>query len=124
MILFVDDDAEDIELFYEAVQKIDNSCVCVTAHNGKDALRLLNTISPDMIFLDINMPIMDGKETLQRIQKDVRLREIPVCVLSTTANPYEIEQYKKMGATACLTKPNSFEGLLSTLKHLFKHSIH
>ncbi len=122
VLLYIDDDQEDIEFFREAVRSIDPSCVCLDARNGEEGLKLLSTLTPDYIFLDINMPVMDGKETLKSIQIDKRLNKLPVYMLSTTSNPREREVFRKLGAKACLIKPNSFNALCDTLKSYLKDS--
>lgn len=116
VLLYIDDDPEDMEFFREAVKTVDPSCVCVSARNGAEGLKLLATLTPDLIFLDINMPVMDGKETLKSIKVDSRLNKLPVFMLSTTSNPREREVFRKLGARACLIKPNSFNALCDTLK--------
>ena len=116
VLLYIDDDPEDMEFFREALKTVDPSCVCISARNGAEGLQLLATITPDIIFLDINMPVMDGKETLKSIQVDSRLNKLPVFMLSTTTNPREREVFRKLGAKACLVKPNSFNALCNTLK--------
>lgn len=116
VLLYIDDDPEDMDFFCEAVRTIDPSCICVGAKNGAEGLKLLSTLTPDLIFLDINMPVMDGKETLKSIQVDSRLNKLPVFMLSTTSNAREREVFRKLGAKACLVKPNSFEALCTTLK--------
>jgi CheY-like chemotaxis protein len=120
LLLYIDDDPEDMEFFREAVETVDPSCVCIGARNGAEGLQLLSTITPDLIFLDINMPVMDGKETLRSIQVDSRLNKLPVFMLSTTTNPREREVFRKLGAKACLIKPNSFTALCETLKGYLK----
>jgi CheY-like chemotaxis protein len=120
VLLYIDDDPEDMEFFREAVRTVAPSCVCVGARNGQEGLKLLSTFTPDLIFLDINMPIMDGRETLQSIQVDSRLNKLPVFMLSTTTNPGEREVFRKLGAKACLVKPNSFDALCDTLKVFLK----
>jgi CheY-like chemotaxis protein len=116
VLVYIDDDPEDMELFCEAVKVINPSYTCVGARNGKEGLRLLSSLTPDLIFLDINMPVMDGTETLKSIKVDSRLNKLPVLMLSTTSDPRERETFKKLGAKACLTKPSTFDGLCSTLK--------
>jgi CheY-like chemotaxis protein len=116
VLLYIDDDPEDIEFFRDAVKAINPSYVCVGARNGEEGLKVLSTLTPDLIFLDINMPVMDGKETLKSIQVDNRLRKLPVLMLSTSSNPREREVFRKLGAKACLVKPNSFNALCDTLK--------
>ena len=73
LILVVDDDHEDVDLLREVLFEIDSSIHFSTAVNGKQALEVLHEckILPDFIFMDLNMPCMDGKQCLARI------REIP-----------------------------------------------
>ena len=116
VLLYIDDDPEDMEFFREAVKAIDPSFVCIGARNGAEGLQLLTKVTPDLIFLDINMPVMDGKETLKSIQVDSRLSKVPVLMLSTTSNPRERETFRKVRAKACLIKPDSFNAVCDTLK--------
>lgn len=120
VLLYIDDDPEDMEFFREALRTVDPSCECVGARNGLEGLNLLTTLTPDLIFLDINMPVMDGKEMLKSIQVDSRLNKLPVFMLSTTTNPREREVFRKLGAKACLIKPNSFEALCDTLRNFLQ----
>ncbi len=115
-LLYVDDDLEDIEIFHEAIKEIDEKAVCVTARNGRQGLDVLSTIVPDCIFLDINMPLMDGKETLRNIRRDKRFQSVPVFILSTSGNRDEMELCELLGATAFLTKPDNFGELVNRLK--------
>jgi CheY-like chemotaxis protein len=124
VLLYIDDDPEDMEFFREAVKLIDPSCLCVGARNGVEALKLLSTLTPDLIFLDINMPVMDGKETLRSIQTDHRLSKLPVFMLSTTSNPREREVFRELGAKAFLVKPTSFNALCDTLKDYLQEVPH
>ena len=121
VLLYVDDDLEDVDLFCEAVKTVHESCVCLVARNGKDGLRMLRSILPDYVFLDINMPVMGGKETLAAIKADESLRNIPVCMLSTSSNASEIKMYKEMGAHRFFVKPSSFSELCAILKDFLIH---
>ena len=116
VLLYIDVDPEDMELFCDAVKTIDPSWICLGGRNGQEGLDILINLTPDLIFLDTNMPVMDGKETLQSIQVDERLKDLPVLILSTTSNPQEREVFRRLGAKACLTKPNTFDALCNTLK--------
>lgn len=115
-LLCIDDDPEDIELFQEAIKIIDRSTTCVIAMNGKEGLAILNKTIPDYIFLDINMPVMDGKETLRLIRKDKRLESVPVVVLSTSNDRREKQACRDLGANYCFTKPGSFTQLIEELR--------
>lgn len=116
VLLCIDDDPEDIELFQEAVNIIDKSSVCVFATNGREGLDILRNTIPDCIFLDINMPVMDGKETLMNIRRDRRFKAVPVFILSTTHDKYEVELCRALGANQFLVKPGSFSELVSNIR--------
>lgn len=123
MILAVDDDAEDSEFFCDAIQEIDSSIVVMKARNGEDALHLLENhlLLPDFIFLDINMPMMDGKTCLQEIKKIEKLKDVPVIMYSTSSNKAEILQFKSMGA-GFLVKPNHFSKLVRSLSFILGYT--
>lgn len=119
VLLCIDDDPEDIELFVDAVKMIDGDHSCITATNGNEALSTLAKVVPDVIFLDMNMPGMNGKETLERIRNDERLLSVPIYILSTSNDLKEVEACYKLGATKWLVKPSSFIELIKRLKTVF-----
>jgi CheY-like chemotaxis protein len=111
-LLIVDDDTDDIELFIEAAKEIDENIECITANNGQQALELLknNTSGlPDFIFLDIRMPVFDGKKCLLEIKKDERLKHIPVIIYTTSKEVEESKELRKMGAVYFISKPANAE---------------
>jgi CheY-like chemotaxis protein len=121
LILIVDDDGEDRELFREAIAEVDSSIQCFSAKDGKDALRQMNSgliVLPDYIFLDINMPIMNGRECLIEIKKQSSLRNIPVIMYSTTSDTKEIKGYYTLGAHDFLIKPHDFKKLVEALNSI------
>src|SRR5690606_15096322 len=79
VVLNVDDDAEDREFFRDALREIDSSITCLVAGNAMEALTLLKTRHPlpDFIFLDINMPMMDGKQCLKALKAMEQFQSIP-----------------------------------------------
>lgn len=114
----VDDDIDDQELFIEAVNEVDNSIQCVSASNCEEALDLLKnkkTSLPDVIFLDLNMPRLNGKQCLAELKKLAHLRHIPVIIYSTSSEKRDIEETTRLGAAHFLTKPNKFEELCKAL---------
>lgn len=123
-ILIVDDDAEDIELFTEAVLEIDENIHCVEAYNGIEALKVLrrNALLPNYIFLDINMPLMNGRKCLEEIKNSANYRHIPVIIYSTTTDQRQIDEFRALGADF-LTKPNSFDELVGSLKTILKPEV-
>ena len=114
----VDDDIDDQDLFIEAVNEVDQSVECMSASNCEEALDLLRNrkISlPDMIFLDLNMPRLNGKQCLAELKREAHLRHIPVIIYSTSSEKRDIEETTRLGAAHFLTKPNKFEELCKAL---------
>ncbi|RXJ44422.1 response regulator [Gelidibacter gilvus] len=106
LLMIVDDDKEDRFFFSSAIRKYNPSFKCVEAENGVDALEQLRKGSelPDFIFLDLNMPKMDGKECLIELKKDNALKNIPVIIYSTSDYKVDKEISKELGADYFLTK--------------------
>ena len=123
-VFYADDDAEDCELFTEALRQIDPEAKSIIAHDGREALAYLNNepYLPDYIFLDINMPLVDGKKCLIEIKKNPKLKSIPVVMYSTTSDTNEISEYYKLGAHDFLIKPNNFGTLCDCLESIFSLS--
>jgi CheY-like chemotaxis protein len=120
-----DDDPDDQELFIEALHSIDKDCNCITAFDGQDAVvKLKQHIDalPDFIFLDLNMPKLNGKECLAEIKKDANFNNIPVIIYSTSTAQKEIDETIKMGAAFFLQKPNRFEDLSRALSNIILHN--
>lgn len=111
-LLIVDDDADDRQLFIDAVKEFDEHIECVSAKDGKEALDLLNDLAtslPDYIFLDLRMPRFNGKKCLLEIKKSERLKEIPVIIYSTSRELEESKELKEMGAVHFISKPSNPE---------------
>ncbi len=112
-ILVVDDDVDDLDFFTEAVNEINKDVKCVRAENGVDALNFLDAgeTHPDYIFLDLNMPKMDGKQCLRLLKKSPVHQHIPVIIYSTSRRKEDIEDVTRLGAAAFLVKPTTFSQL-------------
>lgn len=121
VVLNVDDDQEDREFFCEALREIDPAITCLIAGSGMEALSLLQNqrTLPDYIFLDINMPMMDGKQCLKALKSIPELQSIPVIMYSTSTDTREIKECYKLGAEDFLIKPHSFEKLVNDLNSIF-----
>jgi CheY-like chemotaxis protein len=116
-ILQIDDDFDDCEFFQEALEAVSNA-VYMAVHNPVEALQKLTSkeIEPDIIFLDINMPIMTGLELLAEIKKRDIIKNIPVILFSTA--PVTPKLAKLLGAKDYLSKPNNFNDLKNALRNL------
>lgn len=121
VVLNIDDDPEDMEIFYKAVKTVNPLAKCLLARDAKEALNILrDAIIPDYIFLDIHMPLMDGKTVLMELRQNKKLKAVPVIMYSTKINPSETEEYSALGATQFLNKHNDFRSLCNSIESLFK----
>jgi len=122
-ILIVDDDEDDKQLFIESAKEVNNNIKCVTASDGQEALRLLkdelNPLLPDYIFLDLRMPRISGKQCLEEIRKDNRLRQIPVFIYTTSRDVEDSIELKKKGAVHFISKPANPEDVYYILSTVF-----
>src|ERR1041385_9174426 len=88
-ILLVEDDELDVISFERTLKKLDIECDLHVAHNGKEAMSLLNdeslAIVPDVIILDINMPKMNGLEFLKTLRSEKRFRDLKVFIMTTSS---------------------------------------
>lgn len=120
-ILIVDDDQDDQEMLREAIAEVASQVRCLSASNGEEALRLLSIPEarrPDLIFLDLNMPRMNGLAFLQHREQLAPLADIPVVIYSTSKRPEDVAETRRLGAREFITKPDSFEGIVRVVKGL------
>ena len=87
----------------------------VTALNGQDGLDKARTEKPDVIILDITMPVMDGLETLAKLKESPETSSIPVLMLSADGGRDSIDKALKMGAVQFVTKPFTGDTLVAAL---------
>lgn len=118
-LLLVDDDADDLLLFNEALREINVPVSCESANDGVEALKKLTAGHiPQLIFLDLNMPMMHGFECLKKIKANKLLQKIPVIIFTTSNSPLDINTAKHIGAAAYFCKPMHFNHLCEHLKRI------
>lgn len=119
-ILLIDDDADDQEIFLSALAFIDNQIRCSIVADGQEGIRHLNVSEslPDLIFLDLNMPVMNGMQFLQELKGSHRAKNVPVVIYSTASDQQTIRQALELGAFQFYTKPEKFSELVSMLHSL------
>lgn len=117
-MFLVDDDEDDRDFFLSVFDMMRDRVTCDTATNGLMAWeRLTQTrYRPDMIFLDLNMPVLNGKDFLKKLKGHPDLQHIPVIVLSTSSNEKTIHEVLDSGAADFITKPNKLSILEQRLK--------
>jgi CheY-like chemotaxis protein len=116
-VFYADDDADDREIFCEVMEEINPAIKVVLGKDGVETLKILSVQKdlPDLIFLDINMPRMDGIECLFKLKSDDRLKGIPVIIYSTTSNKSDKSKIALLGASDFILKGNSFERVKESL---------
>ena len=121
--LLIDDDTDDHEIFRIALEAVDTSIFCDCIGQSIDAIEKLKTdksFIPEIIFVDINMPAMNGVECLTEIKKIDHLKQVPVIFYSTFADPGKISEMKKLGAAEYFEKPSDINVLINKLSSIFK----
>jgi CheY-like chemotaxis protein len=124
IFLLVDDDTDDTDMFHEALTEIDPSTVFYRAVDGVDALSILEKHEqpmPHIIFLDVNMPRMDGWECLARLKTSDAYKNIPVMMYSTSAHQRDIDMALGHGALCYMTKPSEYSQLKKILAEIIAH---
>lgn len=115
-VMLVEDDEDDQYLFCEALMELHPYINCQIANNGAEALELVKQQPPfDLIFLDLNMPKVDGFECLKRLKENPVHQHIPVVIVSTSRRPEDIEKCKLLGASMFVSKPASFGELFGKM---------
>lgn len=119
-IVLADDDDGDVMLTKRALTKSKLRNDLDVVGNGRELLEYLagSDPLPDLILLDLNMPVMDGREALSVIRTDSRLKNIPVVVLTTSGANGDVVFAYEMGANSFVNKPVNFDRLVSALQTL------
>jgi CheY-like chemotaxis protein len=122
-LLLVDDDQDDQQIFAEALENVAPEIQIITASNGLEAMHKLNTPKakqPDIIFLDLNMPMMNGKEFLEELKKTKSFSHIPVVIYTTSSRREDEEDTLALGAAHFLVKPHDYSELCRQIKQVLE----
>lgn len=105
----IDDDDDDQEILRTVIDTVAPTWKCVSAMNGQTALRMLQSgeVTPNLIFLDLNMPLMNGHQFLQEVNR-LQLVRVPIVVLTTSSDPATKAAVLESGAKKFITKPDKF----------------
>lgn len=125
LVLYADDDADDLQIVRESFSRYSSSVELVTVTNGAQALSFLKNLpphesSPCLIILDINMPIMDGKETLVRIREISSFKHVPTILFTTSSQPLDKAFADKYNA-GFLTKPIDYNQMNQISDQFLEH---
>lgn len=120
-ILLADDDDDDRLLFTDVVREYAHDSRISFAFNGEHLMTMLRSENlPDVLFLDLNMPLKNGIECLEEIRSDEKLKNLPVVIFSTSSHPGTISQMYEIGAHLYVRKPNDFNALRRAISEVLK----
>jgi len=112
IVLYADDDLDDKEWVNDACRNANSSLEMKFVENGREVLKYLETITekeiPSLIVLDLNMPELDGRQTLKALKTHPSYQNIPVAVVTTSSSGIDRDVCRKLGAALFLTKPDTY----------------
>jgi CheY-like chemotaxis protein len=114
-----DDDKDDFHILQEAAEKAGGQFKISYAANWMDLWRSILKALPDLIFLDLNMPVKDGFECLQLLRNETRYDSVPIIIYSTSLNKTDIDKAYNLRANYFIVKPNSMNEISIVLKKLY-----
>jgi CheY-like chemotaxis protein len=127
-ILLVDDDRDDVDLTLLALKLNDIKNEVIIARDGREAIELLqgstdtgSSRTPALVLMDINMPGMDGLETLKVLRDSDSTRFLPVVMLTTSTNPDDVSKSYTLGANSFINKPADFEKFSKVIGEIGKY---
>ena len=118
-VFHADDDSDDLEFFSDALRRVSTEINLVSYDQGSKLLESLHNPppTPKMIFLDWNMPVINGPTILRQMMQSQNMKDIPVAILSTSDSQENIEEARKLGAKYFITKPKDFDKWVDAIKY-------
>jgi CheY-like chemotaxis protein len=131
IIIMAEDDEDDRIIIQDALKEAGITLPVKCVENGEELMDLflhqrdnpekIDALKPVFILLDLNMPRMDGRKTLELLKKDENLRKIPVIIFTTSDSPEDIAWTYSCGASSFITKPFSFRSIVDIMKTIKKY---
>ncbi|HEY6144438.1 MAG TPA: response regulator [Flavobacterium sp.] len=118
LITLADDDEDDRLFFTDAFDELKINTIVNTVNNGRELLNFLNhpeTVLPNIIFLDLNMPILNGIDCLKEIKQNDKFNDIAIAIYSTSSSDQDVENTFVLGANIYIKKPSNFSDLKKIL---------
>lgn len=117
-ILMADDDKDDFYILKEAAEKAGEPLTISYVSNWLELWRFILKTLPDVLFLDLNMPVKNGIECLQLLREDRKYDKVPIIIYSTFVNKNDIDKAYKSGANYFVVKPSAIEDISDMIKKL------
>lgn len=127
VVLIIDDDIDDRDFLKEAISEYDKDVVFRECKNGVEAVDTLtkdHKPAPDFIFLDLNMPLMNGRQCLSQLSEMDYLTGTPVIIYTTSAKPEEDEDLTGPGPVHFVTKPSRLAELRNYVRNILNRNWH
>ncbi len=121
LFFLIDDDQDDQEIFSLAVKNADDSFDCVCTDDCVDAIKKFaadKSFKPHAIFIDMNMPRLNGLECLREVRKAEHHRDTPIYIYTTSSDDRIRKESMSLGATGLITKPSSLTDLVSLISEV------
>jgi DNA-binding response OmpR family regulator len=120
-ILIVDDEAHIRMLIGQTLEELEDDGVeFLTADNGASALELIQSEKPDLVFLDVMMPKMNGMDVCQKVKKELAINDVYIVLLTAKGQELDRQRGQEVGADVYMTKPFDPEVLLSKAKQVLE----
>lgn len=116
-ILLVEDDFFEILRFNNTVSVLNINCHIKEAYNGAEALKILESSNelPHLILLDINMPVLNGKELLKILKSNILYKNIPTVMFTTSQKTNDLKECYNLGINGYMLKPSNYDEYLSKI---------
>lgn len=123
-IFWTEDDVEDVFLLNLCLKDLERLNTCTFYQDGISLLNALNSQShlPQLIVLDLNMPVLNGREVIKILKATDKLQSIPVIVYSTSSQQRDIDLCLQAGAIHYETKPSNYEGYLKMVRRIIDYA--
>ena len=132
LIFLIEDDLDDQYIFNMVAKELEINLEIAYFENGLSAYQSLTKVCsldngsihermPDLILLDLNLPVWDGKKTLSVLKKDQRLQSIPIIIYTTSKSEYDIKDCYQLGANSFISKAAEYDSLRQQIKNVFSY---
>lgn len=124
-IVIADDDQDDQSLIREVFSDLNGRAQLHSVYNGLELMKWLQTNHrPDIIVMDLNMPLLNGLGALTKLKESERFKTIPVYVLSTSRFEYDRQKARELGAADFYTKPYNYQDLRTLIREIYETTLH
>ena len=115
-ILLAEDDEDNRDLVSFILRRSQLDVKLIIAENGEQAIELAMTNKPDLILMDLQMPVLDGWKAIPKLKADERTKDIPIIALTAQTSPADKARVLELGCSAHISKPMEAEELMTTIK--------